>query len=1001
MDSKQQTILLVEDDSLLAAAEIYWLKKAGYKVMYVSNGEDAAKTVGEVGDGIDLILMDINLGGGIDGTEAARIILKSHEIPLLFLSSHTEKDIVAKTEMITSYGYVVKDSKDVVLLASIKMAFKLFNANQELRNKENAIIESENHLRSIIESAPFGAHSYELLDDGKLIFCGYNNEAAKILGIDHKNLVGKTIEEAFPPLAATEIPRLYRRVASDGKLYEDEQINFVENRIAGVFEIHAFQTAKNKMTVFFKDKTANKKAALALKMSEEKFRTLIEFAPDAFFQGDKEGNFITVNDKAIELTGYSREELLTMNMAHLFSDVEMLEKPLRFDLLKLGVPIIKQRKIARKSREQIDVEMHSKAMPDGTYQSFIRDITDRVLTEKSLTESERKYKDLFEKSEDAILIINNFKFVDCNTATLKMLGYKTKDELMQTHPSELSPELQPDGKPSLEKANEMMLTALEKGSHRFEWDHKKADGTIFPVEVLLTAIDADPKNSVIHTVWRDITERKEVLTKLAESESNYRMLIENQTDLVVKVDLDGNFQFVSPSYCRAFGKTQNELLGKAFIPLVHEEDRETTLKAMESIFSPPYTAYVEQRAMTKEGWRWFSWVDTAILDNGGKVESIIGAGRDITERKFAEQELRRSEEKFRNLIAKMPDAVYKSTHEGKFLEVNSAMVQMLGYKDENELLEIDIKKDLYFDVAERESAALIEKYEEMAVFRLKKKDGSEIWVEDHGRHVLDQAGNVLYHEGIMRDVTERIHNELEIQKYSEQLKESNAAKDKLISIISHDLKNPFHSINSAVKLVIDEWDEISEEDKLKFLKAILNTSEKSYNLLENLLLWSRQQMDIIEFLPEQISLSEVVLETLEIVKNAATLKGITIKTSVKGDCLVKADRIMISTVIRNLLTNAIKFTREKGKIEISARTKKDKIELAISDNGIGIPAEDIEKLFRIGQTYSTRGTNSESGTGLGLIIAKDFVEKNKGAIWVESEINKGTKFVVSLEKSHK
>ncbi|MFA7418358.1 MAG: PAS domain S-box protein [Melioribacteraceae bacterium] len=754
MDSKQHTILLVEDDSLLAATEIYWLKKAGYLVKHVSTGEDAVKTVNETVKGIDLVLMDINLGDGMDGTEAARIILKSHEIPLLFLSSHTEKEIVAKTEKITSYGYVVKDSKNVVLLASIKMAFKLFNANQGLLNKEKAIIESE-----------------------------------------------------------------------------------------------------------------------------------------------------------------------------------------------------------------------------------------------------RKYKDLFEKSDDAILIINNFKFVDCNTATLKMLGYNTKEELLNAHPSEISPEFQPDGKPSLEKANEMMFMTLEKGSHRFEWDHKKADGTIFPVEVLLTAIDADPKNSVIHTVWRDITERKEVLTKLAESESNYRMLIENQTDLVVKVDLNGRFQFVSPSYCRTFGKAQNELLGKAFIPLVHEEDRETTLKAMEALFSQPYTVNVEQRAMTKEGWRWFSWVDTAILDNDGKVESIIGVGRDVTERKFAEQELRRSEEKFRNLIVKMPDAVYKSTHEGKFLEVNPAMVQMLGYKDENELLEIDIKKDLYFDVAERESAALIEKYEEMAVFRLRKKDGSEIWVEDHGRHVLDQDGNVLYHEGIMRDVTERIHNELEIQKYSEQLKGSNAAKDKLISIISHDLKNPFHSINSAVKLVIEEWSEISEEDKLKFLKAVLNTSEKSYNLLENLLLWSRQQMDKIEFLPERISLSEIVLDTVEIVKNAATLKGIIIKNNIRDGAYVKADRMMISTVIRNLLTNAIKFTGEKGIVEIHAETHNDRIDLAISDNGIGISAEDIEKLFRIDLTYSTKGTNSEGGTGLGLIIAKDFVEKNNGTIWVESEFNKGTKFVVSLERS--
>ena len=120
------------------------------------------------------------------------------------------------------------------------------------------------------------------------------------------------------------------------------------------------------------------------------------------------------------------------------------------------------------------------------------------------------------------------------------------------------------------------------------------------------------------------SDRKRVEAALHESEKKYRMLVENQTDLVVKVDTAGRFQFVSPSYCEMFGKTENELLGETFMSLVHEDDRERTAKAMENLYRPPFTAYMEQRAMTKDGWRWLGWMDTAILDENGNVTAIIG-----------------------------------------------------------------------------------------------------------------------------------------------------------------------------------------------------------------------------------------------------------------------------------------------------------------------------------------------------------------------------------------
>lgn len=154
------------------------------------------------------------------------------------------------------------------------------------------------------------------------------------------------------------------------------------------------------------------------------------------------------------------------------------------------------------------------------------DITEHNKAKEFIKESENKYRNLFEKSADAILIIKGDKFVDCNPATIKMLGYRNKKELLNTHPAQLSPQKQADGRDSFEKANEMMSTAFTHGSHRFEWNHKRKNGEIFPVEVLLTSISSKEKN-ILHVVWRDITERKQEDEALRESNERFRAAFED------------------------------------------------------------------------------------------------------------------------------------------------------------------------------------------------------------------------------------------------------------------------------------------------------------------------------------------------------------------------------------------------------------------------------------------------------------------------------------------
>ena len=202
--------------------------------------------------------------------------------------------------------------------------------------------------------------------------------------------------------------------------------------------------------------------------------------------------------------------------------------------------------------------------------------------------------------------------------------------------------------------------------------------TLFAFLLLITGIIG---SFFIFRAWGILKEeaiRKNAEEALRESEEKFRLLIENQTDLVVKVDLEGRFLFVSQSYCKMFGKKEEELLGHKFMPMVHEDDRESTKKAMGALFSEPYTAYMEQRALTKSGWRWLAWIDTAVLDENKNVIAIQGVGRDITINKQAEKAIAESEIKHKTLVNNIPGMIYRAYSDWS-AEVISGSKAICGY----------------------------------------------------------------------------------------------------------------------------------------------------------------------------------------------------------------------------------------------------------------------------------------------------------------------------------
>jgi signal transduction histidine kinase len=231
-----------------------------------------------------------------------------------------------------------------------------------------------------------------------------------------------------------------------------------------------------------------------------------------------------------------------------------------------------------------------------------------------------------------------------------------------------------------------------------------------------------------------------------------------------------------------------------------------------------------------------------------------------------------------------------------------------------------------------------------------------------------------------------------------KLKYLNSTKDKFFSIISHDLKNPFSTLMGYSDLLSEYFDDFSVEEKKSIISEIQNSTHRAYSLLENLLQWSKSQRGELQMLPERIDLSLIVSDNLANLNDEAHKKNINLISEIYDQTYALADYTTISSVVKNLLTNSIKFTNEGGEVKVTAKEKGDLIEVIVSDNGVSISEEDIDKLFRIDVHHTSIGVTAEKGTGLGLVLCKEFVEKNGGRIWVESELGRGSDFKFTVPK---
>jgi two-component system sensor histidine kinase/response regulator len=281
--------------------------------------------------------------------------------------------------------------------------------------------------------------------------------------------------------------------------------------------------------------------------------------------------------------------------------------------------------------------------------------------------------------------------------------------------------------------------------------------------------------------------------------------------------------------------------------------------------------------------------------------------------------------------------------------------------------------------------------------RCNTKDGSQKWVRMIGSPVFVD-GKITKLVGNIVDITERRTNEEALLASEAKLKEINDTKDKFFSIIAHDLKNPFNGILGFSNILKEDAHEMDVSTIQEYADMINRASIQVFRLLDNLLSWARVQRDQMPYNPTTLSLKEVATEVIELLKENASIKKITVTNLIPDELMVTADGDMLNSIFRNLISNALKFTPASGKVEIKANEDEKHVEISVKDNGRGMNKENQAKLFKIDASYSTRGTYEEEGTGLGLILCKEFVDKHHGKIWIESELDRGSVFKFKLPK---
>ncbi|MBL7906400.1 MAG: PAS domain S-box protein [Bacteroidales bacterium] len=749
------------------------------------------------------------------------------------------------------------------------------------------------------------------------------------------------------------------------------------------------------VAVLEKDLTRRKNTEAELRGKLEQNLSLFEEMMEGFALHevilDENGNpvdyrFLEMNPAFERLTGINRNTAIGKTVLELMPDTEKEWIQKYGEVALTGKPLSFESYSGALNRHYQVVAYSTR---HGMFAVLFNDITERVQSERLLRLSEEKFNKAFQNSPYAIFITNadSGKVVEVNETIYRLAGFTSEDLIGKTT-------LELNIWESLELRNRFLEMLAEKGRvTNFEAGFRKKDGKVLTGLISAEFIDIQGERFLLSVIL-DISDRKTMEHSLRASEEKWKMLVNTIPDQIVLFDAQNRLTFINhlPE-----GKLMNELIGQTIASVYNPEIEkifEAASRKAGMSGSVECQEYAVQR--TDEDNQYYESYFVPVIQ-GDKQTSTMVISHNITHRKLSDKALKDSEEQHRLLLETAMEGIIV-TQGVRFSYFNPRMTELTGYSPE-ELAEIEFVNLIHPDDRElvlRNYGRRIrgEVTEKSYVFRLLRKDGQCRWVEITGIRIQWKG------EPASLSFINDIHDHklaLEALRGSEaRLKELNATKDKFFSIIAHDLKSPFNNIVVLSNLLVEQVQSNDKENIEEYAGLISSSTQQAMSLLVNLLDWSRSQTGRLVCTPEYIDLVSVVNETEALLSESLRQKSIVLKKELPRTLLAHADKVMISTVLRNLVSNAIKFTRPNGQIIISSRKTETELSISVIDNGVGMNEETLGKLFRIEESISTKGTDNERGTGLGLILCREFIEKHNGSIRAESEPGMGSVFTFTI-----
>ncbi len=491
----------------------------------------------------------------------------------------------------------------------------------------------------------------------------------------------------------------------------------------------------------------------------------------------------------------------------------------------------------------------------------------------------------------------------------------------------------------------------------------------------------------------DISDRKLIERELLKLSA---AVIQSPVSIVI-TDLDSNIEYVNPQFTKVTGYSFEEAIGMN--PRILKSENKSK-EEYEELYRTILSGNIwsgEFLNKKKDGTLyWELAIISPIKNEKDEIISFVGVKEDITKRKEYEKEIIR----LNAAVIQSPASILITDIEGNIEYVNPAFCKRTGYSKEEAIGKNPrILKSGYTTQKEYEELWSTIKFGNIwnGEFLNVRKDGTKFWELATIAPIIDEHGMVINYISVKEEITKQKETEEALKKSNELLNEANVTKDKFFSIIAHDLKSPIGAALSMSELLNNSYDTFSEEDKKYWMNALYQSTSTTFNLLENLLTWSRIQRNNINYNPELFDIHSIINENIQLLEASISKKRIVIDKEVGASLYVYADKEMVKFILRNILSNAIKFTPVNGKIKIKAEiTSSDYITINIIDNGVGMDKEKVSNLFNLDYDISTKGTEGEKGTGLGLILCKEFIDKNKGKMWVEGEQGKGSAFSFTL-----